>query len=294
MGQRLRFSRAARRAGSSVKICRSAARREWKASSSTSAGLCSATSRSAKRSASLFDFEWVNAKLFSGLYTRSKSFFDESDLSSVGHRGERGRAKAAGALSVKAVPARRHGGHSACHPISDGSGEDRAGARKSTVHTGDGRLPTGQRTTRSRDGVPLAFEIMVKDRNQERLGSELPRRFEAHRGRRHRATCRRSPVSATAPEIRFRRDDGSVACPPRHPVTSSARVGDRQARTQEASFNLAGVRDPAIDGLIDAMLGATTQEDFFTAVQGLRSGIACRALTSYRCFTRRTSGLPPR
>ena len=32
----------------------------------------------------MFDFEWINAHLFSNLYTRTKSFFDESDLSSSG------------------------------------------------------------------------------------------------------------------------------------------------------------------------------------------------------------------
>ena len=32
----------------------------------------------------MFDFEWVNANLYSGLYTRTKSFFDESELSSSG------------------------------------------------------------------------------------------------------------------------------------------------------------------------------------------------------------------
>ncbi len=32
----------------------------------------------------MFDFEWINANLYSGLYTRTKSFFDESNLSSYG------------------------------------------------------------------------------------------------------------------------------------------------------------------------------------------------------------------
>ncbi len=34
--------------------------------------------------AMMFDFEWINAHLFSNLYTRTKSFFDESELSSSG------------------------------------------------------------------------------------------------------------------------------------------------------------------------------------------------------------------
>lgn len=32
----------------------------------------------------MFDFEWINQNLFGGLYTRTKSFFDGSELSSSG------------------------------------------------------------------------------------------------------------------------------------------------------------------------------------------------------------------
>ncbi|MGA8169266.1 MAG: extracellular solute-binding protein, partial [Methylocystis sp.] len=32
----------------------------------------------------MFDFEWINANLFAGLYTRTKSFFDQSELASTG------------------------------------------------------------------------------------------------------------------------------------------------------------------------------------------------------------------
>ena len=34
--------------------------------------------------AMMFDFEWINANLYSGLYTRTKSFFDQSELASTG------------------------------------------------------------------------------------------------------------------------------------------------------------------------------------------------------------------
>ena len=38
---------------------------------------------------------------------------------------------------------------------------------------------------------------------------------------------------------------------------------------REASFNFAGARSPAIDAMIDAMLAATTREDFTAAVRAL-------------------------
>ena len=55
----------------------------------------------------MFDFEWVDANLYSGLYTRTKSFFDE--FGALLHRpsGERG-----GARSARAFPRRGARGHS--------------------------------------------------------------------------------------------------------------------------------------------------------------------------------------
>jgi peptide/nickel transport system substrate-binding protein len=32
----------------------------------------------------VFDFEWINANLYDGLYKRTKSFFDDSELASTG------------------------------------------------------------------------------------------------------------------------------------------------------------------------------------------------------------------
>ena len=34
--------------------------------------------------ATMFDFEWINANLYAGVYKRSKSFFDDSELSAAG------------------------------------------------------------------------------------------------------------------------------------------------------------------------------------------------------------------
>jgi peptide/nickel transport system substrate-binding protein len=41
------------------------------------------------------------------------------------------------------------------------------------------------------------------------------------------------------------------------------------AADREGSLNYAGARSPAVDGMIDAMLGATTREEFAAAVRAL-------------------------
>ena len=38
----------------------------------------------------MFDFTWINANLYDGLYRRSVGFFDDSELSSVGRAASAG------------------------------------------------------------------------------------------------------------------------------------------------------------------------------------------------------------
>ena len=71
----------------------------------------------------MFDFEWINANLFAGLYTRTKSFFDEFDLyvdgrpASVAERAL--LAPFPGAVQTRHLEGRWR------PPKTDGSGHDR-------------------------------------------------------------------------------------------------------------------------------------------------------------------------
>ena len=47
----------------------------------------------------MFDFEWINANLYDGLYKRTKSFFDDSELASTGRAASAARACLARAVS---------------------------------------------------------------------------------------------------------------------------------------------------------------------------------------------------
>ena len=85
-------------AASSRKPSPTACRRACPASSSTPAGRSSPTSACARRSALLFDFEWVNKNFFFGRYQRTASYFDGSELSARGIARRRARARAARAL----------------------------------------------------------------------------------------------------------------------------------------------------------------------------------------------------
>ncbi len=211
----------------------------------------------------MFDFEWVNANYYSGLYTRTKSFFDESDLSSSG-RPASAKERALLAAWPDAVRADILEGKWR-PPASDGTGRDREMARRALdlLATAGYRLEDGRL---AKDGAPVSFEIMVKDRDQERLALS------------YASTLARIGVEARVrlvDEVQYQRRrqkfdfDMMIG-----QYIASASPGNEQrmrwgsaSATQEASFNLAGAASPAIDGLIAALLAAKSDEDFVTAVR---------------------------
>lgn len=211
----------------------------------------------------MFDFEWVNANYYAGLYTRTKSFFDESELSSSGRPASE-KEKALLAAWPDAVRADIMDGKWR-PPVSDGSGRDREMAKRALeLLASAGYRLEGDRLTK--DGEPVSFEIMVKDRDQERL-----------------ALAYASSLSRIGVDVRVRLVDEVQYQRRRQKFDfdmmigqylASASPGNEQrmrwssaTANQESSFNLAGVASPAIDGMIAALLAARSHEDFVTAVR---------------------------
>jgi peptide/nickel transport system substrate-binding protein len=211
----------------------------------------------------MFDFEWINANLYDGVYTRSKSFFDASDLASTG----RPASAAERALLAPFPGAVRDDimEGSWQPPKTDGSGHDRVLPKRALAElfAAGYTLEDGKLT---KDGVPLAFEIMVKDRNQERLALNY-----ADSLRRIGVDARVKLVDEVQYQRRRQKFEFDVMI---GSWIASASPGNEQrsrwgsaSADQEASFNLAGAKSPAIDAMITALLSAKTQEDFVTAVR---------------------------
>ena len=213
----------------------------------------------------MFDFEWINANLYGGLYRRTRSFFDESDLASIGKPAdERERALLKrfpgivrdDILEGKWMP-----------PKSDGSGRDRTLAQRALQLLRDAgyEISSGnlvKRGSRQR----LEFEILVTDRNQERLALNFSESL-----RRIGVDARVRVVDEVQYQRRRQKFDFDMMI---GTWVASASPGNEQrsrwgsaSAAQEASFNLAGARSPAIDALISDMLSATTREDFAATVR---------------------------
>ena len=213
--------------------------------------------------AMMFDFEWINANLYSGLYTRTKSFFDQSELSSSGRpASDAERALLApfpGAVREDIMKGEWR------PPASDGSGRDRQMAQRALKLLGEAgyRLQDG---VLMKNGEPLAFEIMVKDRSEERLALNY-----ADSLKRIGVEARVRLVDEVQYQRRRQKFDFDMM---QGQWIASASPGNEQrmrwgsaSATQEASYNLAGASSPALDALIAALLSANSREAFVTAVR---------------------------
>lgn len=215
----------------------------------------------------MFDFEWVNAKLYGGLYARTKSFFDESELSSHG-RPASAHERALLAPFPGAVRADILEGKWS-PPKTDGTGRDRTTARRALdlLKEAGFILNDGVLVERA-TAKPVEFEIMVTDRNQERLALNY-----AESLKRIGVSARVRLVDEVQYQRRRQKFDfdmmlGFWAASGSPGAEQRGRWGSSSAN-QEASFNLTGASSPAIDAMIAALLSAKTKPDFIDSVRAL-------------------------
>jgi peptide/nickel transport system substrate-binding protein len=215
----------------------------------------------------LLDFEWINRSLFFGRYQRSGSYFEGSELASRGRPAD-ARERALLAPFPDAVRADVLEG-TWSPPASDGSGRDRdrlKAALKLFAEAGYDLVGTvlKERAT----GKPFTFEIMVTTKDQERIALAFARSLR-------RAGIEPSIRVVDAVQYEQRRisfDYDMV----QYRWDQSLSPGNEQAfywgsasADEQGSRNYMGVRSPAIDAMIAAMLKAQSRPDFVSAVRAL-------------------------
>jgi microcin C transport system substrate-binding protein len=216
-----------------------------------------------------FDFEWTNKNLMFGLYKRTHSFFENSDLKAEGPAGpdeialiERIRDK----LSAQALEELK--GDPWSPPISDGSGQDRTLLRKATQllreagwSIKDGRLVNAK-------GEAMTIEFLDDEGSLERHTAPFIKNLKV------------LGISASfrlvdPPQYQRRLNDFDFDATVRRFSVSTvpgeslrAFMGSQAAKTP-GSNNLSGIANPAIDTLVDTVIVANTREDLRTACKVL-------------------------
>lgn len=216
----------------------------------------------------LYDFEWANKNLFGGKYTRTMSYWQNSELSALGHPAD-DREKALLAPYPGRVPPDVMDG-TWKPPVTDGSGQDRKVLKTAFdllksigYHVQDG-------TMLDPDGKPFGFEILTASQDEERLVGIYQR-----------------TLAKIGINVSIRSLDGDQIQSRKQRFDFEALIGSSgfnnslspgfeqlgrwssEAAKAEGSFNLAGVADPAVDAAIEAMLRARSKEDYVAAVRVL-------------------------
>jgi peptide/nickel transport system substrate-binding protein len=211
----------------------------------------------------LFDAEWINRNLYNGVYKRTQSFFERSELSSHGRPADARERALLAPFAQYVKPEILDGTFNL--PVTDGSGDNRANLRtayrlltEAGYHSKDGRL--------LKSGAPLSFEFLAQTRQQERLMLSYARTLE-----RLGIGVRIRQVDTAQYWSRLKTYDFDMI---QWTWSASLSPGNEQlnrwssrAADIEGSLNYPGVKNPAADALIEALLGARGQEDFTAAVR---------------------------
>ncbi len=213
----------------------------------------------------MFDAEWINRSLFHGLYERTTSYFDRSNLASTGHPASE-LERALLAPYMDEIHADVLAGRSRL-PVGDGSGNNRAALREAfQLLQAAGYELRGNRLVHAETGAPLTFEFLASSRSQERIMLSYANMLE-----RLGIKVNIRQVDSAQYWSRLKSFDfdmiqwtwGSSLSPGNEQINRwSSRAADI-----EGSLNYAGVKSPAADAMINAMLTVHTYEELTAAVR---------------------------
>lgn len=216
--------------------------------------------------AQAFDFEWTNKNLFFGQYTRSESYFSNSDLASTdlpsGDELEilkRFRGRIPDAVFTKPYRA----------PSTDGSGWPRENLRKAFALLADaGWVVRDKKLVNEKTGEQMRFEILLVSKEFERIVLPFVRNLQ-----RLGVDARVRLVDSSQYINRLRSFDFdlivSVTPQGESPGNEQRNYWTSAAADLPAARNLAGIKDVIVDELVDLVITAPTRESLVARTRAL-------------------------
>lgn len=210
-----------------------------------------------------FDFEWANANLLNNLDKRIYGYYSGSELSSLGKPADARELAILGDDKAKLRPDMLDGSYKL--PVTDGSGHDRKVLRKAVDLLAEAGWKVSGNGLINDKGEPFAFTITVAQPDHEKLALNYQRMLQ---------------LIGIKVEVKRVDDTQFKSLQTSYdydmiPTTwyNSLSPGNEQTlyfasvgRDTPGTRNYPGIADPLVDRAIDAMLHASSQEDFVSAV----------------------------
>jgi len=214
----------------------------------------------------LIDFEWFNKSLAYGLLTRVDSYFFNSELAATGLPSPE-ELKLLEPLRAQIPPEVFTRPFKL--PVTDGSGNNREGTRRAIglLKEAGWEVRNGKMTN-VRNGRPLTFELLLGEPRLERFG--LP----------FRQWCERIGVEVrlrTVDPVQYQKRMESfdyeatieIYAQSLSPGNEQREYWGSKAADTAGSRNTIGIKDPAVDRLIETLIGATDRPSLIACARAL-------------------------
>ena len=212
-----------------------------------------------------FDFEWTNKNIMYSAYERTVSVFQNSPLMA------QGRPDAAELALLEPFRGKLPDevfGEPYVPPVTDGSGQDRRWLRRAAQLLEEAGIVLMHGKRVLPDGTPVSIEFLVDEqtftphhlpyiRNLGTLGIAASLRVVDPV--QYRARVDGFDFDVTVERFSF----------PSTPGDSLRNYFSSRAAATKGAQNLAGIADPAVDALIDIIIGAKTRDELTTACRAL-------------------------
>ena len=212
------------------------------------------------------DFEWMNRQVFYGQYVRTRSYFTNSEMEAKGLPSAAELALLE-PLRAKLDPAVF--GEAVMPPTTDPPSSLRQNLRRALALLAQaGWNVDDDGVLRNAQGQAFDFEILTYSKGLERVAVPWARNLEKLGIAAH--------LRVTDPALYQKRTDEFDFDVAIHLYAASQTPGNEllerftsAAADEKGSDNLAGIRDPAVDAIVQRLLGSRTRAELVTAARAL-------------------------
>ncbi|HZF78017.1 MAG TPA: extracellular solute-binding protein, partial [Acetobacteraceae bacterium] len=213
----------------------------------------------------VFDFEWLNANIFFGSWTRTQSFFSNSELASTGL--PEGRELAILSAYRGRVPETVFT-EAYRLPVTDGSGNNREGLRRALTLLQQAGWRVQDRRLVNAQGQRFEFEILLNGATFERIALPYVQWLE-----RLGMSVRVRTVDPAQYQARIDAFDYDMTV---DSMGQSLSPGNEQRdywtcqkARENGSQNVAGICDPVVDELVELVVSAPDREELVARTRAL-------------------------